>query len=168
MKLFLLGMMGSGKSYWAQQVAAAIDIDWMDLDAEIEKESLMSIREIFETEGEVSFRRREQLALHALATVENIIVATGGGTPCFHNNIDWMNEKGITIWINDPVEILVQRLQKEKAHRPLISSLSDDELQQFLEKKLKERQSFYSKAKYVVEGYKSSVDDFVKLAEAVR
>jgi len=97
MKLFLIGMMGSGKTYWAQQLAAAYHIDWMDLDSEIEKENLMTIKEIFETEGEENFRLKEQKALHKLARYQNIIIATGGGTPCFYNNMQWMNEHGITV-----------------------------------------------------------------------
>ncbi len=148
MKLFLIGMMGSGKSYWAQRLADQSNIDWMDLDAEIEKETLQTIGEIFETEGEAFFRNKERDALHNLSAYQNIIVATGGGTPCFHNNMQWMNEHGTTIWIDEPVEMLVKRLTPEKAHRPLIKNLNDDELHTFLSNKLKEREPFYNQAKY--------------------
>ncbi len=163
MCLFLVGMMGSGKSYWAQQIAAATQFGWMDLDAEIEKENAMTIKEIFETKGEETFRLIEKKALHKLAEHKNIIIATGGGTPCFFDNMAWMNAKGITIFINEPIGILVQRLQSEKGHRPLISSSSNDDLQHFLENKLAERLSFYSQAKHTIQGSKATVADFIEL-----
>jgi shikimate kinase len=119
-RIFLLGMMGSGKSYWAQRIAEKEIIDWMDLDQEIEKETSLSIKEIFAAYGEEYFREKERDALHNLSNYKNIIIATGGGTPCFHDNIQWMNEHGITIFIDEDVDTLVERLKKEKAHRPLI------------------------------------------------
>ncbi len=150
MKLFLIGMMGSGKSYWAQQLATQYHTNWMDLDAEIEKETSQTIKEIFETAGEAQFRLIERNALHNLAAHQNIIIATGGGTPCFHNNMQWMNEQGITIWIDEPIPVLVKRLIPERSHRPLIKNLSDGELATFLEKKLAERKPFYSQAKHTI------------------
>lgn len=148
MKIFLIGMMGSGKSYWAQQLSAHLHIDWMDLDAEIEKEAMMSISEIFETQGEAGFRQKERAALHQLAGIENIIIATGGGTPCFHDNMAWMNAHGITIWLDEPVHILADRLLPEKDHRPLIQNLDEQGIHAFLQKKLEERTPFYSQASF--------------------
>lgn len=159
MKLFLIGMMGSGKTYWAQQLAAAYNIDWIDLDSEIEKENMMTIKEIFETEGEENFRLKEQKALHELTHHKNIIIATGGGTPCFYNNMQWMNEHGITVFINEPISVLAERLAKEKAHRPLIKNLNDDELENFLERKLAERIAFYNQAKFTINSQSFSIDD---------
>jgi shikimate kinase len=163
LKLFLIGMMGSGKSYWAQQLAAQYNTDWMDLDAEIEKETAQTIKEIFETAGEAHFRLVERNALHNLAAHQNIIIATGGGTPCFHNNMQWMNEQGITIWIDEPIDILVKRLIPERAHRPLIKNLNDDELGIFLEKKLLERKPFYSQAKYIINSAEFTSDKLHQL-----
>jgi len=163
MKFFLIGMMGSGKSYWAQYIAGACAIDWMDLDAEIEKETAMSIRDIFETEGEAFFRTKEKEALHLLAAHQNIVIATGGGTPCFHNNMEWMNRHGITIWIDEPVEILVQRLGKEKAQRPLLQNLGDDELYTFLSGKLEERKTIYSKCQYHLQGTNINENQIIQI-----
>lgn len=162
-KLFLIGMMGSGKSYWAQKIAAATNSTWMDLDVEIEKENKTTIKEIFETEGEATFRLLEQKALHLLAKHSNIIIATGGGAPCFFDNVDWMNAHGVTVFINEPIDILVQRLQKEKAHRPLISNASDEALYQSLTERLASRIDFYSKATHTIVGSQATIDDFVKL-----
>ena len=163
MKIFLLGMMGSGKSYWAQQIAEKENIDWMDIDQEIEKETSLSIKEIFAVYGEEYFREKERDALHNLSNYNNIIIATGGGTPCFHNNIQWMNEHGTTIFIDEDVEILAERLKKEKAHRPLIKDLSDAELKNFLSEKLKERFPFYSQAQYHLKGNKISHLSFAEI-----
>lgn len=162
-KLFLIGMMGSGKSYWAQKIAAATNYNWMDLDVEIEKENGTSIKEIFETEGENTFRLMEQKALYQLAKHSNIIIATGGGAPCFFDNIDWMNAHGITVFIDEPIEVLVTRLQKEKAHRPLVSNTSDNELYVSLTERLASRIDFYKKAQHTIIGSQATVEDFIKL-----
>src|SRR3954470_15407322 len=143
MKLFLLGMMGSGKSYWAQRVAENTSMEWIDLDQQIEKATSMTIREIFSTSGENFFREKERDALRELSKYNNIIIATGGGAPCFHDNMRWMNEHGITIWLDEPINILAERLKKEKEPRPLIKDLYDEELHEFLSRKLAERSPFY-------------------------
>ena len=163
--IFLLGLMGTGKTYWAQQLSVSCRMDWVDLDAEIEKETMLSIAEIFETEGEEFFRRKEKEALHHLSKHHNIIIATGGGAPCFHNNMDWMNENGITIWIDEPVEILVKRLQPEKKHRPLIKDLNDSQLHEFLSKNLKERNHFYGQAKYHLQGDEVNEHHFIQIIQ---
>jgi shikimate kinase len=165
MKIFLIGMMGSGKSYWAQQLSAHLHTDWMDLDAEIEKEGMKTNAEIFETQGEAGFRQKERAALHQLAGIANIIIATGGGTPCFHNNMDWMNAQGTTIWLDEPVHTLAARLLPEKDHRPLIKHLDEQSLQTFLEKKREERMPFYRQAHYRLQSNDLSLD---KLADICR
>ena len=90
-------------------------------------------------------------------------MSTGGGTPCFNDNMDWMNKQGITIWIDEPVDVLVQRLLPEKTHRPLIVSLSDKELSRFLENKLAERRSFYNRAKGHLQGSDISEEGFIQI-----
>ncbi len=161
MKLFLIGMMGSGKTYWAKQLAVALGINWLDLDATIEAETQLSIKQIFETKGEEWFRQKENETLHQLETYNNLVIATGGGTPCFFNNMQWMNSHGTTIFLNESLEVLVKRLSKEKAHRPLIKNFNDDELKAFLEKKLEERKPFYSQANYEVEGNNLTIASFL-------
>jgi shikimate kinase len=166
-RLFLLGMMGSGKSYWAQRIAEKEGMDWMDLDMEIEKETSLSIKEIFAAYGEEYFREKERDALHNLSNYKNIIIATGGGAPCFQNNMKWMNDHGITIFIDEDVDILAERLKKEKAHRPLIKNLSDEELYNFLSDKLKERFPNYSQAQYHLKGNKISDVSFAEILKKI-
>ena len=158
-------MMGTGKSYWAQKLADAYNMDWIDLDAQIEKDASMTIKEIFETQGEVYFRNKEAEVLHKMTEFGNIIIATGGGTPCFHDNMQWMNDHGITIWIDEPVETLAERLKKEKAHRPLIKDLNDEELLHFLSIKLSERSKFYSQCQHHLQGNTISVHSFAKIIQ---
>lgn len=157
--IFLVGFMGSGKSHEGALLAAHLGLPFIDLDYWIEEQEGKTIAELFKDEGEASFRRIEALALQQVAKnliakgqsgVESDkfvgIISTGGGTPCFHGNIDWMNANGVTVWLNLPVPVLAKRLCKEKSKRPLIANLNDDELYQFIENKLEERRPYYSKS----------------------
>src|SRR5690349_18024016 len=139
-KIFLVGIMGSGKTYWAQRLAEQLNTDWIDLDQQIEKVTDMPVRDIFATQGEEYFRLKERDTLRQFAGNENIIISTGGGTPCFHNNIEWMNENGITIWLNVDSAILAERLIRKKYKRPLISHLNDEDIEDFIKAKIKERE----------------------------
>ena len=158
-------MMGSGKSYCAKKIAKKLKLAAYDLDNLVEMTEDLTIAEIFEEEGEEYFRKLEAKILRWFGEKKNFVLATGGGTPCFHKNIDWMNENGITIWLNEPIDVLVERLKPEKNHRPLISELSDEELGSFLTNKLAERTSFYSQAKHTVEFSSIKEKDFFKLIQ---
>lgn len=166
MKIFLVGMMGSGKSFCSKKLAKKLKIAAYDLDKLIEMTEDITIAEIFEEEGEEYFRKEESKILRWFAEKKAFVLATGGGTPCFHKNMEWMNENGITIWINEPVNVLVERLKKEKDHRPLIKDLSDDELGAFLTNKLAERTPFYSMATHTIEYSSMKEADLVKLIKA--
>lgn len=151
MKIFLIGMMGSGKSFCSKKLAKKLKIPAFDLDTIIEMTEDLTIAEIFEEEGEEYFRKEEAKILRWFGEKKAFVLATGGGTPCFHKNMDWMNENGITIWLNEPVPVLVERLKTEKEHRPLLKDLSDDELASFLTNKIAERKLYYSMAKHTIE-----------------
>ena len=163
MKLFLIGMMGSGKSYWAKQLATVLQYELVDLDTVIEIENNATISEIFELYGEQFFRNQETKYLRNFDTKNNFVVATGGGTACFNDNMQWMNEQGITIWIDEPIDVLVNRLVKEKAHRPLIKNLNGAELKYFLEQILQQRKPFYSKAKYIISSKEDTTEKLIQL-----
>ncbi|PZP47044.1 MAG: shikimate kinase [Pseudopedobacter saltans] len=153
MKIFLIGMMGVGKSYWSQLLAKKLNYAAYDLDHVIVESAGMSIADMFASKGENYFRDLETFTLRDFGDKDNLILATGGGTPCFNENMDWMNKNGVTIWIDESVDILVERLTPEKAHRPLLSKLSDEELYKFLSLKLEERFPFYSQAQYRIGPY---------------
>ena len=151
-RLFLLGMMGSGKSFWCKQLAKKLKCGGYDLDYLIETHEEKTIAEIFAENGEAYFRKEEAKILRWFAEKKTFVLATGGGTPCMNENMEWMNNHGITIWINESVDVLVERLKPEKEHRPLIKNLSDDALHTFLTKKIEERKPFYSQAQVILEG----------------
>ena len=147
-KIFLIGMMGSGKSYWIQKMAKWNKCVGYDLDALIEMNEEKTIAEIFNEDGEDYFRKVEAKILRWFKEKKKFIIATGGGTPCFQENMHWMKKEGIVIWLDESVEVLVKRLSPEKNKRPLIANLSNAEIAAYIEDKLVERHSFYSQANY--------------------
>ena len=147
-KIFLIGMMGAGKTYWAQKMAKWNKCVGYDLDALIEMNEEKTIAEIFEEEGEEYFRKVEAKILRWFKEKKKFIIATGGGTPCFQENMSWMKKEGLVIWLDPSLEVLVNRLSLEKQQRPLIASLNDNEIAAFIENKLVERHSYYVQAHY--------------------
>src|SRR3954454_1788630 len=104
-KVFLVGMMGSGKSYWAQKLKKKLKVPAYDLDALIEMMEEKTVGEIFEEDGEEYFRKAEAKMLRLFSEKKQFILSCGGGTACYNDNMEWMNKQGITIWLNEPVEI---------------------------------------------------------------
>ncbi len=156
-------MMGSGKSYWAKQLAQKLKCGGYDLDYLIEMNEEKSIAEIFEEDGESYFRKAEAKVLRWFAEKKIFVLATGGGTPCFHENMEWMNKNGTTIWIDESIDVLAERLKPEKEHRPLIKNLSDNELKDFLSQKLAERRPFYSQSVIHLKDDDINLKNIVKL-----
>ena len=150
MNFFLIGFMGSGKTYWGKIWAAQMGLTFYDLDEIIEIEYGKTIAAIFEKEGEDYFRKIETIALHSFTQKKNCIVACGGGTACFNDNIHWMNKSGTTVYLSATAQYIFNRVFEEKDKRPLISKLNQAELLFFVEQKLKERESFYNKAKLIL------------------
>ena len=146
MRIFLIGFMGSGKSYSGQQLAELLKCPFIDLDNWIEEKAGKSIPEIFAESGEGAFRTLEQKALQAMLDFPNAVVATGGGTPCFFDNIQWMNENGLTIYLKTAEAVLLARLKSGREHRPLLRALDDTQLLEYIRSKVSERSRFYEKA----------------------
>ncbi len=163
MKIFLIGMMGAGKSFWCKTLSKKLKVGGYDLDFLIESHEEKTIAEIFAEDGEPYFRRSEARVLRWFGEKKSFVLATGGGTPCHLENMDWMNSQGITIWIDEPLDILVERLIPEKAHRPLIQNFTDGELKQFLTTKLVERYAFYKRATYHLQGHAINDASFAKI-----
>ena len=147
-KFFLIGFMGSGKSHWGKIWAEKNGLDFFDLDELIEEREKKSIADIFATDGEDYFRQKEAMVLKSLAGTGNCIIACGGGAPCYHDNMKWMNEHGTTVYLESTVQEIFERVLPEQDKRPLIRKLGITELISFIEHKLKEREPFYSKATY--------------------
>lgn len=156
-------MMGSGKSYWAEKLKTMTKVPCYDLDALIEMMEEKTIAEIFKEDGEEAFRKLETKMLKLFSEKKQFILSVGGGTPCFNDNIKWMNKTGITVWLDEPISILAERLMKEKDHRPLIKNIADDELESFLTTKRQERLQHYSQATYTLTADQISEATFRKI-----
>lgn len=160
--VYLIGFMGCGKSYWGKKLAGQLQVPFYDLDEQIEQSEGKTITELFESEGEEYFRKLEKEVLYLLSeTHETFVMATGGGTPCFFNNIDYMNRKGTSIWINCSAECLAQRLSGEKEKRPLIKDLDDEGLKAYIIKKVGDRRLFYQLANHVIYEDQLNMDSFL-------
>ncbi len=152
MRIFLTGYMGCGKSTIGRKVAALMGMNFIDLDKYIEERNFKSVPDIFAQEGEKAFREKERLALHEVAQFEDIVIGTGGGAPCFFDNMQQMNEAGITIYLAPDNEILAYRLLKSKTERPLIAGKSREELLAFIASALEKRAPYYEQSKIVIRG----------------
>ena len=143
--------MGSGKSSVGKLLSEKLKIDFIDFDKLIEDKTGKTIIELFETEGEDKFRLLEHAFLNNLPPRKNVVIALGGGTPCFHNNIDLINKTGISVYLEMNADALAKRLSKEKRKRPLLHNMNEQELKLFIEKNLEKRFVFYRKAKYAIQ-----------------
>ncbi len=148
---FLLGFMGSGKSFLGRQLAGMLGVPFVDLDVVIEKAEGYSIAQLFAGKGEAWFRNIERRYLLETGSYPPCVVATGGGTPCFFENMDWMNRHGITVFLNVPEPVLASRLLEQRKTRPLLAGVPDRDLEAFIEKLLAERSPWYSQAQLTVE-----------------
>jgi len=163
MKIFLIGFMGSGKSHWGRLLSEKLGIRFFDLDEQVTEHAGRSIPEIFDREGEEQFRLMEKDVLHIIAeSHDSFVMACGGGTPCYFNNIEYMNQGGISVWINTPQDILFERLVKEKEERPLIQELSDDQLKSFISKKFASRKIYYEQATLSIDEEPLQLDHLVE------
>lgn len=138
--------MGSGKSHWGKIWADKLNLQFIDLDEHIEKQSGHTIMEIFDKQGEIAFRHLEKKILENLITGKHVVIACGGGTPCYFENMQWMNIHGKTIYLKATAEQIFSRISTELHKRPLLRNLNDNELKTFIEDKLEERESFYMQA----------------------
>ena len=152
MRIFLTGYMGCGKSTIGRKVAALMGINFIDLDKFIEERNFKSVPDIFSQEGELAFREKERQALLEVSQFEDIVVGTGGGAPCFFDNMKLMNDAGITIYLAPDNDILAYRLLKSKTERPLIAGKSREDLLAFIETALQKRAPFYEQSKIIIRG----------------
>lgn len=152
MRVYLIGYMGSGKSTAGRQLARALNYAHVDLDELFEEEYKISIVDFFNKYDENAFRQIEHILLKKTFSYENHVISTGGGTPCFYNNMDLINLNGISVYIKMHPKSLFHRLLHSKRARPLVSGLDDISLQRSIEDKLSEREIFYSKAQIIIKG----------------
>jgi len=164
---FLIGYMGCGKSTLGRALAKHLHWDFVDLDKYIESRFMRTIPDLFKQMGEDGFRRIERNMLHEVAERNDVVVACGGGTPCHYDNMAYMNVCGTTVWLEASEQRLLSRLCIRKHRRPLLASLTDDEVLQQIRTLLPGRIQYYSQAKYTLPSDKlenvREIDDTVQL-----
>ncbi|TDQ10321.1 shikimate kinase [Pedobacter metabolipauper] len=152
MKIFLVGFMGCGKSTLGKKLAIKLGYTFIDLDHQLEKAVGTSVGNYFAAEGEDAFRKMESKVIKEFDYPQNCIVATGGGAPCYYDNMEFINRKGITIYIQLPPAALAKRLENGKDKRPLLKDLDEKELISYIKSKLEEREPYYKCAFLTVSG----------------
>jgi len=164
MRVFLIGFMGSGKTHWGMALATQLKIPFFDLDEIVGAKENKTVTEIFYASGEEYFRMKEKEILEALIEDhESMVLSCGGGTPCFFNNIDKMKKQGIVVWLNTHVEIILQRLLKEKVKRPLLKNIADQDMKHYIVRKLNERKMYYEQADVILDNEDSiSTNAFIQ------
>ena len=163
MKIYLIGYMGSGKTTIGKLLAEKLHLAFIDLDKHIEQETDKPITEIFEKEGEEKFRILEHEHLKKLLDKDNVVISLGGGTPCFHNNLELINKSGTSIYIEMNADALVKRLLNTKNKRPLIRDLNEVDLKYFIEVNLEKRLPIYRQAHLSVSAENLPVEQLVEI-----
>lgn len=160
-RIILIGYMGSGKTTVGKALAAELGMRFYDLDWYIEGRMRQTIAQIFSERGEEGFRKVEHNLLHELAEFEDILISCGGGTPCFFDNIDYLNQQGDTLYLKAEPEVLYKHLKMGKTVRPLLLNKTPEEVQHFISEQLQIREPFYQKARYMLDV--SLMDNYEKI-----
>lgn len=157
--------MGAGKTTLGKAFAREKGLSFIDLDWYIEERYHKTIRDLFREYGEDKFRIIEQKMLHEAADIEDVVISTGGGTPCFFDNIEFMNSRGMTVFLDVDKKVLFNRLRVAKTQRPALNGKSDEELKGIIDKGLEDRMKFYSKADYLFDG--SHLESRKEIAQSI-
>lgn len=162
--IFIIGFMGSGKTTLGKKLSRLANVPFIDLDQRIVEISGMPISDYFELHGESSFRDLEEKTLKSISPDTSAFISTGGGAPCFSDNIDWMNRHGLTVYLDLDAKVILSRLiASDRSTRPLLSNMDDKQLLSYIQDKLAERSSFYKKAKVRINPMKLSPKNILEL-----
>ena len=164
-RVILIGYMGAGKTTVGKALAQELGVPFYDLDWYITNRMRKTIAQIFEERGEEGFRQIERNILHEVAEFEDVVISCGGGTPCFFDNIDYMNQQATVVYLKAEPEVLYKHLAMSKNDRPLLRGKSQEELITFITEQLEKRSPYYTKAAYTLDV--SLMDDYSKIKISV-
>jgi len=164
-RIILVGYMGSGKTTVGKALSKETGMMFYDLDWYIESRMRKSVSQIFAERGEEGFRKIEYNMLHEVAEFEDVIISCGGGTPCFFDNMDYLNQQGDVVYLKATPETLYKHLLMAKIERPLLKGKSSEELIAYITEHLKERSPFYEKARHILDV--NVLDEYDKIQGSV-
>jgi shikimate kinase len=163
MRIFLIGFMGSGKSSIGKELAYKLGLFFIDLDSLIEEKTSNTVAEIFSKQGEEKFRKIEHQCLKETFKADNVVIATGGGAPCFHNNMQLINEHGISVYIKLNAGMLASRLMSDNGKRPLLKDhTTPEDFRKHISQLLETREPYYEKATFIIEGKNISAKKIIE------
>ena len=165
-RIILIGYMGAGKTTVGKALSKELGLQFYDLDWYIESRMHKTVAQIFEESGEEGFRQIEHNMLHEVAEFENVIVSCGGGTPCFFDNMEYMNRQGETIYLKATPEVLYDHLKMGKTVRPLLLNKTPEEVKVFIREQLEKREPYYAKAKHTLDV--NLMDNYDKIHMSVK
>ena len=164
-RIIIIGYMGAGKTTVGKALARTLKLPFYDLDWYIEGRMRKTVAQLFAERGEEGFRQVERNMLHEVAEFEDVVISCGGGTPCFFDNMEYLNAQGETIYLKATPEVLAMHLKMGKVERPLIKGKTEDELLQYIRQSLEEREKYYLQAKHVLDV--SLLDNYDKIQTSV-
>lgn len=164
--IIIIGYMGAGKTTIGKALAKDLGVMFYDLDWYIESRMRKTVKQIFDEAGEDGFRQIEHNMLHEVAEFENVVLSCGGGTPCFFDNMEYMNQCGETVYLKASPEVLHAHLKMGKGVRPLLLGKTPEEVEVFIREQLEKREAFYGKAKHVFDI--NVMNSFEKVNDTVR
>ena len=165
-RVILIGYMGAGKTTMGKALANELGLTFYDLDWYIEDRYHRTVAQLFAERGEEGFRKVEQQMLHEVAEFENVIISCGGGTPCFFNNMEYMNGQAQTVYLKATPDVLYRHLKMSKSERPLLKNKTEEELKEYIKDSLAQRQDYYEKAKYIFDV--ELLENQTKIKDSVR
>ena len=168
MRIYLIGYMYSGKTTVGHKLAAKLGFQWLDLDQLFEYTFRTTIPIFFKKYGEEAFRKIEQKLLHSTADLDDVVVSTGGGTPCHFDNILWMNQQGKSVYFDVTVDTLLRRVAQTKKTRPFLAGKSEEERGIYIRQQLSQRLPYYQKAHIIFPADDPDIDQLVRLLTSAR
>ncbi len=164
-RIIIIGYMGAGKTTVGKALARELGLTFYDLDWYIEGRMRKTVPQIFAEKGEEGFRKIENAMLHEVAEFEDIVLSCGGGTPCFFDNMEYLNRQGDTVYLKATPDVLYKHLKMGKTERPLLKNKTKEEMYRFIEEQLVQREPYYIKAKNVIDV--SLMDNYEKIKISV-